>query len=94
MHARQLAAAPFCALCWQRGLITPACVADHVERHHGNPHKFWFGRLQSLCESCHNGFKSPLERRGYDDTIGIDGYPIDRRHPWYKREPMQPGRLK
>jgi 5-methylcytosine-specific restriction endonuclease McrA len=84
MHARQLAAAPYCALCWQKGLVVPAQVADHVVPHRGDARKFWFGRLQSLCEPCHNGIKTPTERLGYSKEIGLDGWPTDPNHPAYR----------
>ena len=37
--------------------------------------------LQSLCKHHHDSAKQSQERKGYDDTIGKDGWPIDPRHP-------------
>jgi hypothetical protein len=51
--------------------------------HHGDPIKFWNGKLQSLCAHCHESRKKFLELRGYDNTISADGMPIDPRHPVY-----------
>jgi hypothetical protein len=36
-----------------KGKITPATVADHIERHKGDSMRFVIGRLQSLCAQCH-----------------------------------------
>jgi hypothetical protein len=41
------------------------------------------GALQSLCAHCHSSRKQSIERRGYDTAVGIDGWPIDPRHPCY-----------
>jgi hypothetical protein len=30
---------------------------------------------------CHNGSKQFEEKRGFDNTIGNDGWPLDPRHP-------------
>ena len=29
--------------------------------------------------------KQGIERRGYDATPGVDGYPTDPNHPWFKQ---------
>ncbi|MEM1344348.1 MAG: HNH endonuclease [Pseudomonadota bacterium] len=56
-------------------------VADHITPHRGDAGLFWNGALQTLCQSCHSGAKQAEECRGYDDTIGADGWPVDPRHP-------------
>jgi hypothetical protein len=61
--------------------IVPATVADHIKPHHGDLNLFWCGELQSLCVPCHNGSKQFEEKRGFDNTIGNDGWPLDPRHP-------------
>jgi hypothetical protein len=48
------------------------------------PIEFWRGKLQSLCSHCHESRKKRFEHRGYDNTIGEDGWPIDPRHPVYR----------
>lgn len=83
-RARQLEEFPLCKLCMDvRGLTVPATVADHVERHGGDPIKFK-GPLQSLCAPCHNGVKQSLESGGDGYIRGCDlrGNPLDPRHPW------------
>jgi 5-methylcytosine-specific restriction protein A len=77
----QLMVEPLCAFCLTRGLAVPASIVDHVEPHHGDLSKFWMGKLQSLCATCHNRDKSPEERRGYRLDVGTDGWPTDPRHP-------------
>jgi 5-methylcytosine-specific restriction endonuclease McrA len=54
--------------------------------HHLNPHKgdhdlfFDVDNLQSVCWSCHSGDIQSIESRGFDVTIGEDGWPIDPNH--------------
>jgi len=71
-------------MCLAEGRIVAARIADHVEPRRGDPIKFWTGRLQSLCAHCHESRKKRSEHRGYDNTIGADGWPIDPRHPVYR----------
>jgi hypothetical protein len=63
-------------------MVVPAEVADHVVPHKGNVRAFFYGKLQSLCNECHSGLKRKEEQTGYRTEIGIDGYPIDERHPF------------
>jgi 5-methylcytosine-specific restriction enzyme A len=77
----QLKHHPLCAFCLARGEAVPAKVADHVVKHDGDPERFYCGALQSLCWPCHERRKKAIEARGYDPTIGLDGYPIDPFHP-------------
>ena len=77
---------PLCAFCLQQGKTVPAVVADHVIPHRGDINLFWTGRLQSLCAPCHDTLKRQQETRGWMDGVGIDGMPLDRRHPaWVER---------
>ena len=59
----------------QRGLVRPATIVDHVEPHRGNWNKFLTGKLQSLCEHCHNADKRMAEQGKPRATIGEDGWP-------------------
>lgn len=59
----QLTRNPLCSFCWQRGRITVATIADHIEPHRGDVTKFWHGALQSLCQACHSSTKQRLENR-------------------------------
>lgn len=68
-------------MCEAKGLVVVAQVADHVIPHRGDYKLFWFGKLQSLCMDCHNRDKQQLETKGYLTEIGVDGWPVDARHP-------------
>ena len=84
IRQQQLNSFPWCATCEARGVVTAAVICDHVEPHHGDPILFWTGKVQSLCESCHSGSKRFFEHRGWSDEIGLDGFPVDRNHPFYR----------
>ena len=71
--------------CLERGIVEPATVVDHIEPHRGDLNKFALGRLQSLCKPCHDGAKRQIEQRGYRSDIGLDGWPLDPKHPVYQR---------
>jgi 5-methylcytosine-specific restriction enzyme A len=83
LRAHQLRIEPMCRLCSEKGVLTPARVADHVERHNNDVNKFWCGELQSLCFNCHSNHKQQVELSGFSREIGADGFPIDRKHPFY-----------
>jgi 5-methylcytosine-specific restriction endonuclease McrA len=80
-RAAQLRDHPLCAMCLEKGIVTAATVADHVEPHRGDQFSFWFGVLQSLCAHHHNSAKQEKELRGYSTEIGVDGWPVDKDHP-------------
>ena len=63
--------------------VVVARVADHIIPHKGDPYLFWFGALQGLCRQHHNRSKQQLEVKGYTDDIGADGYPLDKKHPFW-----------
>jgi 5-methylcytosine-specific restriction enzyme A len=81
----QLSTEPLCRYCLEAGRVTAATVADHIEPHRGNPVEFWTGELQSLCQPCHDSIKQREEIQGYRDTVGLDGWPTDPRHPANRR---------
>jgi hypothetical protein len=80
----QLRMQPLCEWCLREGRVVAARAADHIEPHHNDPIEFWRGKLQSLCAHCHESRKKRFEHRGYDNAIGIDGWPVDPRHPVYR----------
>lgn len=81
LRSEQLRDEPLCAMCARQGRVTAATVCDHVERHNGDPVKFWAGPFQSLCKPHHDQGKQQIEKRGYSNEVGADGYPIDPNHP-------------
>jgi hypothetical protein len=74
-------------MCLAKGKVEPATIADHIVPHKGQEQLFWFGELQSLCASHHSTKTMTTERgvaaKDYSTDIGIDGFPIDPKHPVY-----------
>ena len=68
-------------MCASRGVVSVACIADHVVSHRGDWNEFVTGALQSLCEPCHNSAKRLLDLHGYRPDVGEDGWPLDPAHP-------------
>ena len=85
IRKHQLLEYPLCKYCLERAIVTPATICDHVEPHHGDVNKFWLGPFQSLCKRCHDSTKRFVETRGFRPDIGLDGWPLDPRHPVYTR---------
>ncbi|HEY2533451.1 MAG TPA: hypothetical protein VGJ20_36890 [Xanthobacteraceae bacterium] len=71
---------PLCRLCLEAGRVTPAVVADHIERHEGDYQKFRIGELRSLCATCHNNLGANNAPRR--SAVGADGTPSDPAHWW------------
>jgi 5-methylcytosine-specific restriction protein A len=72
-----LKANPICVMCYARGIVTVARVADHIEPHKGDEAKFWNGALQALCAMHHNSDKQRIERGSKPKPItGEDGWPV------------------
>ena len=63
LRRQQLEDEPFCRDCAKAGKITKATEVDHEEPHKGDEVKFFHGKLQSLCHSCHTA-KTDRERVG------------------------------
>lgn len=80
----QLREHPLCQRCSDKGLVVPATVAHHIERHNGDPVSFFTGPLRSLCKPCHDRIEQGIEARGFDNEIGLDGWPLDPTHPCYR----------
>lgn len=59
---------PLCRRCHASGLVVPATVVNHVERHHGDPVKFFAGPFEPLCKPCHDGEVQREERRAAAST--------------------------
>jgi 5-methylcytosine-specific restriction enzyme A len=86
MRRYQLQEHPLCKFCLENGCVTVATICDHIEPHRGDINKFWMGALQSLCHACHVRTKHDIEERGYRRDIGLDGWPLDPKHPCYAFE--------
>lgn len=73
---------PFCVMCAKRGERVYAVVVDHIKPHRGDRGLFWDkNNWQPLCGLHHRASKSREENRGYSGEIGLDGWPVDPRHP-------------
>jgi len=81
IRLQHLASEPLCRMCKARDRITPASVCDHIQPHKGDEALFFAGPFQSLCKPCHDRHKQSEERRGYSTAVGLDGWPVDERHP-------------
>ena len=79
----QLRIEPLCCLCEADGRITGATVADHHPADEGDYNKFVLGELRSLCAACHDALQG-FKHKGYSTEIGLDGYPVDAAHPFYR----------
>jgi 5-methylcytosine-specific restriction enzyme A len=77
---RQLEGHPLCAWCLQRGVVVVATVAEPTTVFYDDTEGL-FGEMQSLCADCSNRKRTP-NGLGYVDDIGLDGYPVDPRHPF------------
>lgn len=72
---------PLCAVCLERGTTCAAEVVHHLTPHRGVWHLFVDpDNLQSVCKACHDGELQFIEKRGYSNAIGPDGWPMDDKH--------------
>jgi hypothetical protein len=73
---------PLCRYCEEQNRVTGATVVDHIIPHRGNATLFWDEtNWQSLCKDCHDSAKQSEEKNGYSNAVGVDGWPVDDRHP-------------
>jgi hypothetical protein len=56
----------------------------------GDINKFWLGPFQSLCKECHDSTKKFVELHRFRPDIGLDGWPLDPRHPCYTGKVWEP----
>lgn len=77
----QLMAEPLCQWCAAEGRTVAATEVHHATPHRGDMVAFLQGELVSLCKRCHDSRAQSIERRGYDTSVGLDGWPVDPRHP-------------
>lgn len=84
IRGRQLKVEPYCRMCAEARVETPATTVDHIKPHRGDRYLFFAGPFQSLCTRCHNSIKQRAEKIGYSSAVGEDGMPVDRTHPFYR----------
>lgn len=91
----QLSVQPLCERCKAQGRIVAASVVHHVTPHKGDWQLFIAGPVASSCKPCHDSIEQSIEVRGFDTSIGVDGWPVDNNHPANvgKIIPMQRNRM-
>ena len=73
-------------MCTRMGKATAATVVDHVVPHRNDKNIFYLGKLQSLCKFHHDSAKKSEEELGFSTEIDVrTGWPMDKRHPVYRR---------
>jgi len=77
-----LARDPLCVMCIKIGDHAPSTIADHVEPHRGNEHRFFNGRTQGVCKPCHDRHKQRQEKSGILLGGDNEGVPVDPLHHW------------
>src|SRR5690242_4408285 len=83
LSTTQLAATPYCEWCREQGMYTPATICHHTTPHRGDVELFFNNVFVSLCKTCHDSEAQQIEKIGYSLRIGVDGLPIDKRHPFF-----------
>lgn len=84
LRKQQLAKQRFCERCLALPdpVMTLAVDVNHKHRHNGDPILFFDpDNLESLCTHHHRSEVQQEEAIGYSARVGIDGYPIDPKHP-------------
>nr|WP_244485255.1 HNH endonuclease signature motif containing protein [Pseudolabrys sp. Root1462] len=80
-------------MCEGQGLTVAATVVDHIIPHKGDQKLFWDieGNWQPLCKFHHDSAKQAEEGRGYSGEVGLDGWPLDQKHPANRIRPPPGG---
>ena len=74
---------PLCVYCQRSGRTSAATIVDHIVPHKNNKKLFWNEKnWQALCKNCHDSVKAMEESRGIATGCGLDGTPLDPKHPW------------
>lgn len=86
--ADQLNREPFCQRPVHRGREVWAIIVNHKIPHKGDRRLFLDpNNHESCCKPCHDGPIQREERRGFDTAVDAGGWPVDPRHPSYRRHP-------
>ena len=77
----------FCRIHRDNNQWVIATIPDHIIPHKGNEELFWdVNNLQPLCKTCHDSRKKLQEYHGYSQACDVNGNPIDKQHPWNKKQ--------
>jgi 5-methylcytosine-specific restriction protein A len=86
LRQQQLAKQPLCERHLKRGQAVAANVVNHLRPHRGDRLLFLNpANLESVCKACHDGEIQQQEKRGHSSRAGADGWPVDKRHPLYRK---------
>ncbi len=87
LQPKQLSDHPLCARCMRDGKYVEAKVVNHIIPHRGDWRLFIsIDNLESLCKACHDSEVQSEERVGFSKRIGNDGWPVDERHPFNRKD--------
>lgn len=82
IRTTQLQAEPLCRACAALGKVTPATVCNHLDKDSkATIDGFYAGPFSSLCAPCHDAGEQKGESAGFTAEAGLDGWPLDPRHP-------------
>jgi hypothetical protein len=79
----------------KNGKTTPATLSHHIKEWQPSFSEldFWYGELDALCHDCHFRIHYGHEVvRDFETDIGVDGFPIDPAHPFWKVSLVQEDR--
>lgn len=77
-----LAQHPLCERCQVNKRVTTATVVNHRKPHKGDTALFFDWRnWEPACKHHHDADIQSEERRGFSTAVGLDGWPVDDRHP-------------
>ena len=82
VRLRYLREQPLCERCLKRGMVAEAVDVHHKVRiADDRSRRLDRTNLEALCPPCHRSGAQSEERLGYSTEIGLDGWPMDERHP-------------
>jgi 5-methylcytosine-specific restriction enzyme A len=85
-RALKLRLQPLCEKCLEQGTLTIATIAHHKIDVVDAPHlATTMENLTSLCREHHEHIH--CRHPGYSNEFGVDGMPVDPRHPCYAPRP-------
>ena len=81
----QLSKQPLCERCLKSDKYVAADVVNHKIPHKGNWSLFNDpANLESVCKQCHDSTIQHEEKHGFNKSVGVDGWPVDDKHPFNK----------
>lgn len=85
LRAQHLRKQPRCVICRRPAVSGQALHVDHIVPWRKDySRRFDPTNVQTLCVKCHATHKRAIGIHGYSNDIGLNGWPIDPRHPVLK----------